>query len=246
VTNFFNQSTTLYHNHGGGLFTDRSAEMGLAAVTFQVLGFGLATLDANNDGWLDLAQANGHVTDFRPAIPYEMRSQLILSDRARRFVDVSGKAGPPWQVLRMARGLAVGDVDNDGRTDILLVSHNAPLALMRNQSTSPNHFLALFLEGTTSNRDAVGAQVAITAAGRTQVAARFGGGSYLSASDPRLHFGLGPARAVDKVEVTWPSGRRDSYAGLAADARYRLREGDPKPHPLPPLRKGGKRGRASG
>jgi tetratricopeptide (TPR) repeat protein len=233
VTNFFNQSTTLYHNHGGGLFTDRSAEMGLAAVTFPVLGFGLAALDANNDGWLDLAQANGHVTDFRPSIPYEMRSQLILSDRARRFVDVSGKAGQPWQILRLARGLAVGDVDNDGRTDVLLVSHNAPLALLRNQSTSSHHFLTLALEGTTSNRDGVGAQAAVTASGRTQIAARFGGGSYLSASDHRLHFGLGSAVTVEKIEVTWPSGRRDSYAGLAADTGYRLREGDPTPRPLP-------------
>jgi hypothetical protein len=159
-----------------------------------------------------------------------MRSQLILSDHARRFIDVAGKAGAPWQVLRMARGLAVGDVDNDGRTDIILVAHNAPLALLRNQSHSSNHFLTLALEGTTSNRDAVGAQVSVTASRRTQVAARYGGGSYLSASDPRIHFGLGSASTVDKIEVTWPSGRRDSYTGLAAGAGYRLREGDPKPH----------------
>ena len=159
VTNFFNQSTTLYHNHGGGLFTDRSAEMGLAAVTAQVLGFGLAGLDANNDGWLDLVQANGHVTDFSPAIPYEMRSQLILSDRAKRFVDVSTKAGVPWQVLRLARGLATGDIDNDGHIDVLLVSENAPLTLLRNQFASPAHFVTLALEGTISNRDAVGASV---------------------------------------------------------------------------------------
>jgi hypothetical protein len=209
--------------------------MGLAAVTAQVLGFGLAGLDANNDGWLDLVQANGHVTDFSPAIPYEMRSQLILSDRARRFVDVSTKAGAPWQVLRLARGLAAGDIDNDGHIDVLLVSENAPLALLRNQFISSAHFVTLALEGTTSNRDAVGAQVSLTSSGQTQIAARFGGGSYLSAGDPRLHFGVGSARAVDKIVVTWPSGRRDSYAGLAADTGYRLREGDPTARPLPGL-----------
>ena len=90
----------------------------------------------------------------------------------------------------------------------------------------------LALEGTASNRDAVGARVAVTVLGQTQVAARLGGGSYLSASDHRLHFGLGPAQKVDRVEVTWPTGRRDCYQGLAADAGYRLREGDPAPKPL--------------
>jgi enediyne biosynthesis protein E4 len=242
VTNFHNQATTLYHNHGGALFTDRSAPMGLAAVTSQVLGFGIAFLDANNDGWLDLVQANGHVSDFSPSIPYQMCSQLLLSDRGRRFIDASAQAGPPWQVRRLARGLAMGDIDNDGRADVLLVSYNAPLALLRNQSDAPNHFITLALEGTASNRDAVGAQVAVTASGRTQIAARFGGGSYLSASDPRLHFGLGPAGTIDKIEVTWPSGKRDSYTALSANAGYRLREGDPTPHPFPPLQRGGKGG----
>ena len=115
---------------------------------------------------------------------------------------------------------------------MVIVAENDPLALLHNQSASQNHFLTLSLEGTASNRDAVGARVTVTAAGRTQVAARFGGGSYLSASDQRLHFGLGPAREVDRVEVTWPSGRRDCYQGLAADTGYRLREGDPVPRPL--------------
>ncbi len=229
VTNFFNQSTTLYHNHGGGIFSDRSTVTRLAALTRQVLGFGLAALDANNDGWLDLVQANGHVTDYRPTIPREMKAQLLLADGAGRFVDVSDRAGPPWQVLRIGRGLAVGDLDNDGLTDVLLVSQNGPLAVLHNRSQVRGHFLTLTLEGTASNRDAVAARVAVTASGRTQVAARFGGGSYLSASDPRLHFGLGPAEVVDRVEVTWPSGRRDCYQSLAADTGYRFREGEAAP-----------------
>ena len=98
VTNFFNEATTLYHNHGGGLFSDRSAAAGLTAATRQFLGFGLAALDANNDGRLDLAQANGHVSDFRPSFPYAMRAQLLLGDAAGRLRDVSDRAGPPWQV----------------------------------------------------------------------------------------------------------------------------------------------------
>ena len=232
VTNFFNESTTLYHNHGGGNFSDRSIAAGLGASTRQVLGFGLVALDANNDGRLDLVQANGHVTDLRPEIPYAMSAQLFLGDGAGKLLDVSNRAGAPWQVLRLGRGLAVGDLDNDGRIDILLVAENAPLALLHNQNASQDHFLTLALEGTRSNRDAVGARVSVTASGRTQVSMRFGGGSYQSASDQRLHFGLGAARLVDRVEVTWPSGGRDSYQGLGADAGYRLREGDPAPKPL--------------
>ena len=232
VTNFFDQSTTLYHNHGGGAFSDRSTEAGLAAPTRLVLGFGLAALDANNDGWPDLVQANGHVSDLRPTLPYQMPAQLFLNDGRGRLLDMSKRSGPPWKVPRLARGLAVGDIDNDGRTDVVIVSENEPLALLRNQPTSQHHFLTLFLEGTRSNHDAVGASVAVTAGGKTQVAARLGGGSYLSASDPRLHFGLGSARAADRVEVTWPSGNRDCYQGLTADAAYRLTEGNTAARPL--------------
>ena len=230
VTNFFNQATTLYHNHGGGLFSDRSAAAGLATATRQFLGFGLAALDANNDGRLDLVQANGHVTDYTPSIPYEMRAQLLLGDGSGRFRDVSEQAGPPWEVPRIGRGLAVGDIDNDGRQDVLIVGQGAPLALFRNQpAPDAGHFLTLTLEGVASNRDGVGAKVTLTARGRSQVAIRFGGGSYQSASDPRLHFGLGAARRADLVEVRWPSGRRDTYEGLTADKAYRLREADPVP-----------------
>ncbi len=232
VTNFINQSTTLYHNHGGGFFSDRSITTGLAVATRLVLGFGLAALDANNDGRLDLVQANGHVGDFRPSLPYAMRPQLFLGDKAGRLIDVSDRAGPPWQIRRLGRGLTVGDLDNDGRLDVVIVSMNDPIALLHNETPSGDHFLTLSLEGTSSNRDAVGARVAVTAAGRTQVSARFAGGSYLSASDRRLHFGLGAARIVDRVEVTWPSGKRDTYQGLAADTGYRLREGEPTPRPL--------------
>jgi tetratricopeptide (TPR) repeat protein len=234
VTNFFGESTTFYHNHGGGLFSDRGTAAGLAAATRVMLGFGLAALDANNDGALDLVQANGHIDDYRPKLPFMMPAQLILSDGAGGFVDVAGRAGPPWQVPRVARGLAIGDIDNDGRVDVLLVAQQAPLALLRNEpGPATGHSLTLALEGVASNRDAVGAKLTVTTAGRTQVATRFGGGSYLSASDPRLHFGLGAATKVERVEVTWPSGRRDTYEGLAADAGYRLREGDPTPRLLP-------------
>ena len=189
---------------------------------------------------LDLAQANGHVGDYRPGIPYAMPAQLFLGDRTGTLIDVSDRAGPPWQLPRLARGLAAGDVDNDGRIDIVLASENAPIGLLHNQPTTPkedraardDHFVIFQLEGTKSNRDAVGARVKVTTAGRSQVAERFGGGSYASAGDQRLHFGLGKNRVIDHVEVAWPSGRRDRLGRLAVDKGYRLREGNPTPLPL--------------
>src|SRR5262249_27456439 len=140
--------------------------------------------------------------------------------------------GATWKTPRLGRGLAVGDLDNDGRVDVMIVAENAPLVMLHNECTFPNHSITLLLEGQSSNRDAVGAQAKVTVAGRTQVAARLGGGSYQSASDARLHFGLGTSHAADRIEVTWPSGRRDCYQALASDSAYRLREGDPCPSPL--------------
>jgi enediyne biosynthesis protein E4 len=231
VTNFYGESTTFYRNLGGGLFADHTAAVGLAAPSRYRLGFGIAFLDADDDGHLDLATANGHVNDFRPNLPFAMPAQLLLGGEGGRLTDVSDRAGPPWSVSRLGRGLAAGDLDNDGRIDLLIVSQGGPLAYFHNR-TRGGHWLALRLEGTASNRDAVGARVAITVGGRRQVAQRLGGGSYLSAGDGRLHFGLGPARRVDRVEVAWPSGRVDHFEGLAADAGYLLREGESQPCPL--------------
>ncbi len=231
VTNFYNESTTLYRNRGGGIFTDATAEAGLATPSRYLLGFGTAFLDVNNDGWLDLATANGHVSDFQPEFPWLMPAQLLVGTGAGRFADVSDKAGLPWRVPRLARGLAAGDLDNDGRADLLIVSQNQPLAYFHNRS-SGGHSLTLRLEGTTSNRDAIGARVTVTSARRRRTAWRIGGGSYQSSSDPRLHFGLGDTDRVEEIEVTWPSGRTGRFGPLAADTGYLLREGSVAPEPL--------------
>ena len=127
----------------------------------------------------------------------------------------------------MGRGLAVGDIDNDGRLDAVMVAQNEPLVQFHNDAGhSRGHFLTIRLEGTRTNRDGVGAVVAVVANGRTRVAPRFGGGSYQSAGDGRLHFGLGPIDRVESAEVCWPSGQVDRFHDLAADRAYRLREGE--------------------
>jgi tetratricopeptide (TPR) repeat protein len=231
VTNFYNESMTFYHNLGGGVFTDHTREMGLAVPTRYRLGFGTAFLDVDNDGHLDIAIANGHVDDFRPEIPYAMPAQLLVGDDRGHLMDVSDRAGPPWQVPRVGRGLAAGDLDNDGRIDVLLVAQDGPLAYFHNR-TAGGHALTLRLVGTASHRDAVGARVTVVAGGRRRVAWRFGGGSYQSASDPRLHFGLGGAGRVEAIEVSWPSGRVDRFGPLAADTGYLLLEGQAEPKPL--------------
>ena len=233
VTNFFGESTTSYHNWGRGQFSDQTAAVGLALPSRFLLGFGVAFLDANNDGWLDLATANGHVSDFRPAAPYAMPAQLLIGGPRGRLADVSSRAGAPWSVPRIGRGLAVGDLDNDGFPDLVIVSEDSPLAYFHNKKIPGRRSLTLRLEGGPSNRDGVGALVKVTAGGRTRTAQRFGGGSYLSTSDRRLHFGLGPVEKVDRIEVAWPSGRSDHYTGLEAGPGYRLREADPAPKGLP-------------
>jgi hypothetical protein len=231
VTNFFNESSTLYQNLGRCLFGDRTAASGLGPVTRYYLGFGTAFLDYNNDGRLDLLTANGNVNDERPYNFYAMPAQLLAGREGGRLRDISAGCGPPWGVLRIGRGLAAGDLDNDGRVDAVILSQNEPLAYFHNRAPG-GHFVTLRVEGTVSNRDGVGAVVVVTCGGRRQVAQRFGGGSYQSACDLRLHFGLGPATRVETLEVRWPSGRTDRFRDLAVDRGYLLREGDAAPKPL--------------
>jgi enediyne biosynthesis protein E4 len=188
------------------------------------LGFGVAFVDVNNDGRLDLITANGHLNDYRPEVPYAMPVQLLLGGPNGRLTDVTARGGPALAAPHIGRGLAIGDIDNDGRVDAIVVAQNEPLVYLHNR-TAGGHFLTIALEGTASNRDGVGARAIVEAGGLRPVSQRLGGGSYQSANDPRLHFGLGPATRVDRIEVRWPSGRVDRFQNLAADRSYRLREG---------------------
>jgi enediyne biosynthesis protein E4 len=225
VTNYFGESTTFYRNLGQGFFADHSSMINMAAPTRQLLGFGIAFLDVDNDGWLDVLSANGHVLDPRPQIPWMMPLQIMQGSLQVKLIDVSETAGAPFRVPHLGRGLAAGDLDNDGRLDAVVVVQNEPLVYLHNRTEQHGHFIALALEGTKSNRDAVGARITIRAGGRSQVAQRYGGGSYQSAGDPRVHFGLGDASTVESLEVRWPSGQVDQHTGVTTDRIYRLREG---------------------
>ena len=232
VTNFYGESTTLYKNLGQGLFADRSAASGIGLATRYLLGFGIAFADVDNDGWLDVITANGHVNGPAPTFRYPMPAKLYQGRSDGRFVDISHQAGPPWDLPRVGRGLAAGDLDNDGRCDTLVVAQDGPLVYFHNRTRQAGHFVTLQLEGTSSNRDGVGALVTLISGGRRQVRQRVGGGSYMSALDPRLHFGLGPSNHVETVEVRWPSGKTDRWSSLRAGTGYSLREGDSAPRPL--------------
>ena len=234
VTNYLGESTTLYHNHGdgsvqrpGGRGRARRADAvraRLRALRPRCQQRRAARPGAGQRPCRRLPP-RGPLPDARAALPRQRRGQ------ARR------RLGPRRAPLATSPGWGA-DWPSATWTTTAEPMWSSSRRMPRSPCCTisprpPNHFLTLALEGTASNRDAVGARVAVTVLGKTQVAARFGGGSYLSASDHRLHFGLGPARKVDRVEVTWPTGRRDCYQGLAADAGYRLCEGDPVPKPLP-------------
>jgi hypothetical protein len=230
VTNFYGESTSFFKNLGGGVFTDRTAAVGLGGPSRFLLGFGIVLLDANNDGRLDMAQTNGHVVDMRPTAPVEMPGLLLIGGDDGRLVDATAEAGTAWTAARMGRGLACGDIDNDGRVDLIAVSQGSPVIYLHNQ-TPGGHFATFELEGVRSNRDAIGAVVTVVSRGHRQRVWRYGGGSYLSASDPRIHIGL-DAHHIDDVEVRWPSGRVDHFKDLEVDRGYRLREGNATPSPL--------------
>ena len=234
VTNFYGESTTLYQNLGGGLFSDCTAARGLALPSRYLLGFGIAFLDADNDTHLDLITANGHL-DRLPGTPYKMPVQLLLGDGARLH-EVAAGGGSALTVPRIGRALATGDLDNDGRMDALVLDHGSPLAYLHNQTPRGGSFLVLQLESTHANRDAVGARVMVRAGRRRQWAWRLGGGSYQAASDSRLHFGLGRAALVDEVEVAWPSGSVQRFSAFSTNRGYRLREDAAEPEPLPGFR----------
>lgn len=245
VATYHGEPKDLYHNDGNGLFTNDARESGMIRTSLDTVAFGCKFFDADNDGWLDLIVSNGHTADnidqfwmVKGFTTYRQQTQLFHNlgaiHNAGKFGDISPRAGPDFQRPILGRGLAVGDFDNDGRVDALVVdSEGAPL-LLHNEGKPAGHWLSFTLVGVKSNRDGYGASVTVTAGGLTQTRVCHADGSYLSSSDKRVHIGLGPATRAETVQVRWPSGQTNTFRDLPADAAYLLREGDGRVRPLPP------------
>jgi hypothetical protein len=228
VTNFSEDFSTLYKGLGDGFFSDVSRETGLGPITFRPLSWGTALADFDNDGDLDLAVANGHIypqIDRHPEIVGTFRQRnLLLENRSVRddgaptqtlFRDVTGEAGPGFQLQRAHRGLAVGDFDNDGRQDLLITALDEPPELLRNESRAGS-WLSVVCQMPGGSAIPLGTRVTVRAGGRTMTRDVAAGDSYLSNHDPRLHFGLGSAERADEVVVRWPDGRRTVLRNVSA------------------------------
>jgi hypothetical protein len=231
ITDLANQKYALYQNNGDGSFTYSSFTTGVAGETLLHSGWGTRFFDYDNDGRKDLIVAQGHDIDNIqlnfPQLHYR-EPLLLLHNNGHGFTDVSARSGAVFQQAWVGRGIAVGDIDNDGREDVVVSTNDGPAYVLRNETATQNHWLTLLLIGHTSNRDAIGAEVKITAAGQSQWATVSTASSYLSASDKRVHFGLGPATSAD-VEIRWPSGIVQSLKGVKADAMATVDEPTKKP-----------------
>lgn len=228
VATYQNETKSLYHNEGLHTFSDRSEEAGLAPA-IPMLAFGVKWGDFRNDGCLDLMFANGHtqdnIHDIDTSTTYRQPTQFFMNDHGQRFLDLSAKTGADLQKPIVGRGLAVGDFDNDGRLDALIVNSEGSPLLLHNESRDTGHWLSLRLTGTRCNRDGYGALVTVTTPGLTQTRLCHSDGSYLSSSDRRVHVGLGEAAMAQALVVSWPDGHRDSFRHVPADQFYQLREG---------------------
>lgn len=223
-TNFIDDTPNVYRNNGDGSFTEMTAPVGLGSVT-RFLGWGVAFVDYDNDTWPDLFLVNGHVYPNAKDAPFSQRRLLFRNRGGKRFEDVSLTSGEGVIAERSGRGLAAGDYDNDGDVDLIVMNMNDRPSLLRNEGGNRNRFVNVRLVGTRSNRSAIGARVSVTAAGRTLVNEVRSGSTFMSQSDLRLHFGLGQAQAVDRLEVEWPSGAKDIVTGLAVNSFIVVVEG---------------------
>jgi enediyne biosynthesis protein E4 len=227
-TNFSDDTPTLYRNDGGGVFTDVTYAAGLGVHT-QYLGWGTMFFDFDNDGWSDLILANGHVypevEQFHLGGEFKEPRILYHNNGNGTFTDVSARAGPGITAASSARGLAVGDLWNDGRVSVVINNMNDQPSLLVNSVRSPNHWIAFKTLGIRSNRDGIGAKITVIIGKRKMIDEVRSGSSYASQSDIRVHFGVGSATKVDSVEVRWPSGLVESYDDLSLDTIDPLKEG---------------------
>jgi hypothetical protein len=229
VTNFSDENDLLYRNDGNWNFTESSYKAGVALPSLPYVKWGTAFVDLDNDGWLDLIEVNGHVYPQVDSLPsgagYRQPKLMQLNQQDGTFCDASDQAGKALTERRVSRGLAVGDLFNDGNVDVVIGDIDGSPMVLRNHGVPGRHWISLELTGTKSNRLALNARVMVTADGVTQTDEIHSGGSYLSQNDLRLHFGLGKASKVERVQIHWPSGRVEDLTNLAADHFYSVVEG---------------------
>jgi enediyne biosynthesis protein E4 len=230
ITHFSDEYAALFRNDGAMSFTDVSYTSGIAPSTTPYVGWGDAFLDFDNAGWLDLFMVNGHVypqMDTAEAGPkYREPGLLFYNQRNGTFKDISKLVGPAVQLPRVSRGVAVGDLFNDGRMEIVIENLKGAPTILQPQGGPSNHWIGFELAGSKGNRLALNARVKVTAPDLVQTCAVLSGGSYLSQNDLRIHVGLGSSKRVDKVEIFWPAGTTEVLTGLTADHIYDVKEGE--------------------
>ena len=229
ITHFSEQYLELFRNDGDLNFTDVSYLSRIAQSTIHYVGWGDAFYDFDNDGWLDLIAVNGHVypqvDQAKIGVTFREPGQLFLNQRDGTFRDVSAQVGAALKIPRVGRGLAVGDLFNDGVQEVVVENLEGEPVILRPEGGPRNHWISFDLAGTTSNKLALNARAKVIAGDLAQVDEVRSGGSYLSQSDLRLHFGLGDHPQVERVEIFWPSGRTEVLTGVAADRLYCVKEG---------------------
>ena len=229
ITHFDNEYAAFYRNDGHMNFTDVSIPTGIARSTKGYVGWGDAFVDFDNDGWQDIFIVNGHVypqvDQMRTNLQYQEPKLLFLNDRNGKFKDISKEAGAAIQIPQVSRGMAIGDLFNDGKLEAVIENLKGEPMILRPEGGAKNHWISFQLESEKSNRLALNARIRATAADLVQLGEVISGGSYLSQHDLRVHFGLGSHERVDKAEITWPDGKVETVTNLAADRFYTVREG---------------------
>jgi hypothetical protein len=236
ITNFADEYNTLYHNDGKNSFTDLSYAAKVAAVSLPHVGWGTKFFDYDNDGWVDLFVANGHVYPQLPA--YRQPRLLHRNNRDGTFTEASAEFGTVLTENRASRGVAFGDVDNDGDIDLLIADLDGPPQLLRNDGGNANNSVLVKLVGVKSNRSGIGARVTVVSGDLTQMNEVRSGESYLSQSDLRLHFGLEKRAKVDSIQVRWPSGAVDKVSGVTINRIVTIKEGQGKVDEKPYIKSG--------
>lgn len=230
VTDLANQRYALYENQGDGSFAYASTSSGVSQITLAHSGWGVRFLDYDNDGWKDLLVAQGHDLDTieltSPGFHYR-EPLLLLRNTGKKFDDVSADSGAVFHESWAARGLATGDLDNDGRVDAVVTTNDGPAYVLHNETPTTNHWILLKLVGHKSNRDAIGATVKIVTATGSQSATVSTASSYLSSSDKRVHFGLGSERVIREIEIRWPDGTLQRLRDVQADRVLQVDEAAP-------------------